>query len=217
MSKQTRTVSGLAVIALLLGPRMTLAHTPGLSVADFDLQADGRVQARLTFASAEALGGMPLDRDRDGVVTAEDVAAARDDLRSFVLQGVGVEADGVGCASTFRDASLTEVDGLVLEATYACPADPSELEVTLYYLSAMPRGVAHRGIARIVAGSATIEGVLTGDRRAIGLHLPGRAHAAARSSRWLAALAAAAVVGLLLGYRSRRWRAARAAWQNRAP
>src|SRR5215469_7586077 len=71
---------GVVVMALLLLPRLARGHTPGLSLADFDVQGGGRVHARLTFATAEAFGDAPLDRDHDGVVTDEEVAAARDDL-----------------------------------------------------------------------------------------------------------------------------------------
>src|SRR5580658_5534191 len=58
---------GMAVVVmgLLLLPRFGRAHTPGLSVADFEVTDGGRVDARLVFASAEALGGVDLDRNHD--------------------------------------------------------------------------------------------------------------------------------------------------------
>lgn len=208
---------GLVFMALLVLPGSARAHAPGLSLADFDIHADGEVEARVTFASAELIGDLALDRDRDGVVTPEDVSAARDDLRAFLLDGVAVDADGSACAASFRDASLTEVDGLVLEASYACPSDATEIEVTLYYLSAPGRGKLHKGIARIVAGSATTEGVLTGEHRAIALRVPGSGHGATRKPLRVVALGAAGVVIALLVWSSRRWRDARAAWQNRTP
>jgi hypothetical protein len=193
----------LAVVALLFSGRLALAHSPGLSVAEFEVQPAGRVLARLTFASAEALGGLSLGRE--GVVTPEDVSAAQEDLRAFLLRGVGVDADGSACAPTFRGAALTDVDGLVLDASYACPGDAADIQVTLYYLSALPRGVTHKGIARIVAGSAVSEAVLSGDHRAIDLRLPVRARRISPRRRWLAALALGAVAGLLLACRARGW------------
>lgn len=243
---------GVLVVAVgffgWLCPRAALAHTPGISTADIDVKADDHVEARLTFASAELLSSVALDRDRDGIISAEDVLAARDDLRAFVVEGTEVDADGAPCPATFLDASLTEVDGLVLEADYACPSDAATIEATLYYLSAPPGGDARlhgskapsspsprssrsrpMAVARIAFGSATTEGVLTGEHRAMALRIPGRPDAAARkSSRWsqawgrwrwsrLLALAAAAVVVALLAYGSQRWRAARTAWQNRTP
>jgi hypothetical protein len=158
------------VIGALILPSFARSHTLGLSTADFTVQPDGRVQARFVFASSEPLGALWLDRDHDGVVTAEDVAAARGDLGRFILDGVDFTADGDRCPATFEAASLSEIDGLVLTARYACPDDADSVEATLYYLSALPRG--HREIGRIVAASATTEAVMTADRRAVQLTLP---------------------------------------------
>jgi hypothetical protein len=183
-------------------------------MVDFEIQPDGEVQAQLTLASAEPLGAFVLDRDHDGVVSPGDIVAARDDLRAWLLDGVEVDADGTACAPTFHRASLTEADGLLLQASYACPSDAGQIEATLYYLSAQTRGLPHKSVARIVSGSTTTEAVLTGERRAIALRLPGGAHRAAHLPRDI--LVAAAVL-VLLAWASRRWRAARAPWQNRTP
>jgi len=197
---------------LFLLPRSARGHTPGLSVADFDVHPDGRVDARLTFASAEQLGGIALDRDGDGEVTPEDVTAARDDLRAFLLDGVGVDADGSPCPAAFLDAALTEVDGLLLRASYACASDPASVEVTLYYLNAERPGATpplqargRRGIARIRLGDATIESVLTGDHRAIALRTARRAEPRKASNRArAAALTGATLIVAMLGYAARR-------------
>jgi hypothetical protein len=155
-----RVVVALATTHLLFcfcvfRPRLVHAHTPGLSTAVFEVQGDGRVDARLVFATAEPLRGTPLDPQ---------------DLGAFVLDGVDVQADGERCQGTFRGARVTEVDGLVLDASYACSPGAGEVVATLYYLGDLSPG--HREIARISAGSATSEAVLTSDRRAIALRLP---------------------------------------------
>jgi len=189
-------------------------------VADFEVHEDGQVHALLIFASAEPLGGLALDRDGDGVVTVDEVSAARDELRVFFLQEVGVDADGSPCAATFRDASLTDVDGLLLRATYACPSDATDVEATLYYLSGASgsqpgaRPNAARVIARIEAGSAMTEGVLTGQHRAIALHIVGHEGVRQRKTRRAGVLAVAAVLVGLLAYGLWRRRSARAAWRN---
>jgi hypothetical protein len=141
----------LVGIILLLLPRFGLAHTLGVSTAEFLVQPDGRVEARFVFASGEPLG-------------------AAGDLGDLVRNGVDIAADGARCSGVFRGAEPTETDGLSLSASYACPDDAARVEVTLYYLSALPPG--HREVARIVAGAATVEAVLTGDHRALGLRLP---------------------------------------------
>jgi len=173
-----------------------------MSTATFDVGSDGTVKARLVFASAEALAGMPLQDD---------------DLQAFILHGVDVAADGSSCVPTFEGVSVTEVDGLVLSASYACPGSLQglgEIAVTLYYLSDLAPG--HREIARITAGSATSEAVLSGDRRAIALRLPEGARRAAREARKSTERKTAALVtvtaafaALMAGLFAWRWRATR--------
>jgi hypothetical protein len=225
-SSPPRVALGIALgIALALASgRPARAHTVGLSLADFDVQPDGSVEALLTFATAEPLGGISLDRDRDGRVGPGDLAAAQDDLRAFLQQGVEVDADGTACPQEFREATVSETDALLLRGTFACPRGAEEIGATLYYLSALRRG--HREVARITAGSETVTEVLTGERRAIALRLPAAARAAGaagggaavRHGWWPPVLGviAASFIGLFAwGARTRRWRGARATWQNR--
>ncbi len=181
---------------LLLVPRPGVAHTPGLSVAELDVEPDGHVEARLTFATAEPLAGTRLTDE---------------DLRAFVMDGVDVTGDGARCEATFRGASVTEVDGLLLEASYACPQGAREIAVTLYYLSALRPG--HREVARIVGppgSNASVEGVLTGDRRSLTLRLPGAAPSRAdmRLGRRVLAITAA-FAAFMVSLFIWRWRATR--------
>jgi hypothetical protein len=181
---------------LLLLPRAGAAHTPGLSVAELDVEPDGHVEARLTFATTEPLAG---------------TRPTEPDLRAFVMDGVDVTADGARCEATFHGASVTEVDGLLLEASYACPPGARDVTVTLYYLSALRPG--HREVARIVGppgSNAAVEGVLTGDRRSLTLRLPEGAPAPpdARLGRRLLALTAV-FAALMVALFVWRWRATR--------
>jgi hypothetical protein len=186
----------VAVMVALFLPRTALGHTLGLSVAEFDVTPEGPVAAHITFASAEPLHGTPM-RDED--------------LRAFLSAGVDVTADGTRCEGTFQGTSVTEADGLQLDATYACPAGAARVDVTLYYLSDLSPG--HREVARIVASGASVEGLLTGDRRQLTLSIPGapgRSAARARTGRRLLALtiAFAVFMGALFVW---RWRATRKA------
>jgi hypothetical protein len=168
----------LLVLSPLVLARLARAHTAGISTATFEVQGDGSVEAHLLFSTAEPLRGTPLNPQ---------------DLEAFVRDGVDVEADGNRCLTSFRGARVTEVDGLALDASYACSKDADEIEVTLYYLSDLAPG--HREIARIVAGSATSEAVLSRDRRAIALRLPAHPHGTAhlRKGRLLAIVTAVSV------------------------
>jgi len=169
-------------------------------MAELEVQPGGRVDARLTFASAEPLHGASLSEE---------------DLRAFVLDGIDVTADGTRCDPSYGGAAPTEGDGLVIDASYACPAGAAEIGVVLFYLSALPRG--HREVVRIAGppgSDAQVEGVLTGDHRALTLALPRSAEAdAARSrkerrARQLVALSATFTV-LMLALAIWRWRATR--------
>ena len=175
-------------------------------MADFEVEPNGSVEARFTFATVEPLGGISLDRDHDGMVTPGDVEAASEDLRGFLLEGVDVSADGSRCAPTFHGATLSEVDGIVLEASYACrPA--AHVEATLYYLSTLPAG--HREIARITAGSAVNQAVLAGDRRAIEVAVPGApgADVAAKRRAHILVEITAGFAVFMIGLFVWRWRA----------
>jgi hypothetical protein len=195
------------VISVLLVARFAGGHTLGLSTCDFDVAGDGRVDARFVFASTEPLRAVRLDRDGDGLVTEDEVSAAAPELRAFVVRGVDVTADGERCPATFQGATVRETDGLVLTASFACAPGGARIAATLYYLSDLGRD--HREIARITAGDATEEAVLTRDRRQIALVVPGAASdALARKGKRSAAIAisAAAVLALGLGLRSWAWR-----------
>ncbi len=181
-------------------PRLAAAHTLGMSVAEFEVAADGHVDGRVTFASAEPLGGTPL-RDED--------------LGAFLEHGVDVTADGARCDATFGGASITESDGLLLEARYACPAGARRIEVTLYYLNTLAEG--HKEIARIVAPGRSAEGVLTRDRRALALELPSSTPGPRRRSATPVVVLTATFTVFMVGLTLWRWRATRKQRRARAP
>ncbi len=181
-------------IVLVLFARLASAHTLGLSTCDLEVEPSGRVDARLVFASVEPLRGVPLDRNGDGVVANDEVRAAEGELGAFLERGVEVTADGIGCPETFEGAAISDLDGLVLTASFACPPGSSRVTATLYYLNEL--GPDHREIARITAGGATTETVLSRERREIALAIPRAAPRAA--ARGAATLAAWLVVGLFM-------------------
>jgi hypothetical protein len=185
----------------LVVSRPAAAHTPGLSTASFDVLPDGRVDARIVFASADLLQGGPrLDlRAQPGA-----------DILPFVVEGIEVTADGAVCQVTLHDAGLTEADGFAIDASYACPAGAQEIAATLYYLSTL--GPAHRQVARITAGSATSEAVLSSDRRAIALRLPVDTLRAKRLRHGrLLTIVTAVFAVFMVGLFAWRWRATRKA------
>jgi hypothetical protein len=190
------------LIALVLLARFADGHTLGLSTSDFDVAADGRVEARFVFASAEALRGVRLDRSGDGNVTSDEVRAAQGELRAFILDGVGVTADGEACPATFDGAELSEVDGLVIAATFGCPSGALRYEATLYYLAAL--GAGHREVARITSGQATSEAMLMRDRRQVALVLASGTRGRALPSGARAAIAVAVLLAVGVAFAALR-------------
>jgi hypothetical protein len=184
-------------------PRPARGHTAGLSTASFDIGANGRVEGRLTFATAEALSGIHLDGNHDHVVTPDEVKANGEELARFVFDGVDVSADGASCPASYEGAEIDQIDGLLLRAGFDCPADATRITATLYYLSRL--APTHREVARIVAGETTAQAVLSGDHRAVELMLPARTPAAkGRAARVVFLWASAAVAALVAFYVSRR-------------
>src|ERR1700722_4432775 len=139
--------------------------------------------ARTGHAHTLGLSVAEFDVTPEGPIAAHITFASAEPL-----QGTPLRDEDLGA---FQGSSLTESDGLRLDAMYDCPGGASHVEVTLYYLSALSPG--HREVARIIASGASVEGVLTGERRALALDVPGRAKnngAHARTGRRLVALSA---------------------------
>src|SRR5262245_37551437 len=78
-----------------------LAHDPGLSSAT--VRCDGGIALHAAFANADALKLLPeLDRDRDGVLGADEVASGDRDVRAlaarWLLDGRGGELTAAALA-----------------------------------------------------------------------------------------------------------------------
>ncbi len=157
-------------------------------MVELDVDPGGRIDGQFTFASAEPLGDTPLREE---------------DLRDFLLAGVDVTADGARCEPSYGGSGVAETDALVLQASYACPAHAGEITLTLYYLNRLRPG--HREVARIVAQGASAEALLTSDRRALSLRLPGASDVRARTGRRLILLSAAFTAFLLSLLAWRAW------------
>jgi hypothetical protein len=194
----------LAIGVALLASRDARAHTTGMSQADFTLGPDGIVDARLIFAASELASAYPLDRNKDGEVTREELKTARPDLEKLVEGGIGVTADDQPCEGRLDSVELVEGDGLSIAATFQCPKDPGTVAVTMFLLTELRGG--HRQAVRISAGSITEQKVLTGTARYVSL-ATGKARTASATGKprgrttpvvILAAAMLAAFIGLIV-------------------
>ena len=149
-------VLALALVALLF-PRSSSAHAIGLSSGEY--RADGKtVQVKLTFARGEILGVAPeIDADRDRVIMPHEVAAGREILEKKILGRLVVTGDAAPCSAAVRDTALTEQDGILVEGTFTCAAEPHRFEIAFPLFDDLPRG--HRHVARAI-GRETVDDVV---------------------------------------------------------
>ena len=145
----------IAAVALRATP--CDAHAVGVSRGEYRVEGT-RIHADLVFARKELLATLPaLDADRDGELTAAEVAGTRRQLSDWIDRGLVVRASSGRCAGGLEDVTLTEQDGLDVAAAYECPS-AAALSLRLDLLAALSLG--HRHLASIVSPSETVRAVL---------------------------------------------------------
>lgn len=160
MSRTRTTLCGLLALALLLCAKVVLAHAVGLSTGTYSGHGSTLV-VKLAFARNEVAQLVPLlDRNSDGHVTASEVTDAKSLLTEKVLRRIRVTQMGAECTPALDDAGLTEQDGILLGAHWACGSSNAPFTVELNLLDDLARG--HRHVASTGAESTT---VLFGDQK----------------------------------------------------
>lgn len=160
MSRTRATLCGLLALALLLFASRALAHAVGLSTGDYRAHGSTLV-VKLAFARNEVAQLAPgLDRNRDGHVTAAEVTDAKPLLTEKILQRIRVTQGSAECTPALDDAGLTEQDGILLGAHWACGASDKSFHVELSLLDDLARG--HRHVAKDATEQTT---VLFGDQK----------------------------------------------------
>jgi len=134
-------------IALHAGPAR--AHTVGVSRGEYHV-AGSTVGVDLVFARADLTAAVPgLDADRDGSLSAVEVAGSGRLLEGAIVHALEVRAPSGSCSGRFTNAALTEEDGLAIRAIYQCGGDARPLSLRLGFLGALSLG--HRHIAAATA------------------------------------------------------------------
>jgi hypothetical protein len=148
------------VLASALAPRTAGAHEVGLSRGDYTIGQDAAVLGRIVFARKELIGLVAgLDADHDGQLTERELDDAKDAILGAVVGRVVVTSDGARCTGSLDGTALTEQDGVALTARFRCAARPRKLRVTFGLLDDLAFG--HRHLARLVAGPAPMDAVLS--------------------------------------------------------
>lgn len=131
------------------------AHQVGLSRGVYTVEG-ATVRAELTFARGELRALAPeLDADGDGALTDAELSAGAAVLQARVVAGVELAAEGEGCAGALVRAGLTEEDGAIVVASYACPRPPRALMLEFALLEGLASG--HRHLAQVVRPGADPE------------------------------------------------------------
>jgi HupE / UreJ protein len=170
---------GLILVALLVSSSAA-AHEVGLSHGTYRARASG-LAAEIVLARGEAMTLVPeLDENHDGVVTESELAAARTELGSRVLEGIRVVADGRVCTSELVRAELTDSDGLSLQSRHTCSESARVFDVTIAFIDQLARG--HRHAARLVSETDSRDELLFGEQRSFSLPVGSKEHSEAPSS-----------------------------------
>lgn len=159
-----RLLIALAALVLLLAlTTRAEAHQVGISTGEYVARGSTLV-AKLAFARNELASLAPnLDKNKDGHITANEVTEAKPLITEKILRRVKVTAGGAECQPTLDDAGLTEGDGILLGAHWACSAADKPFEVELVIIEDLARG--HRHIARALEGETARDAMLAGEDR----------------------------------------------------
>ena len=180
MLRTRTTLCGCLVLALLLVlTRAAWAHAIGLSTGEYTAHGSTLV-VKMAFARNEVAQLAPMiDRNRDGHVTASEVSESKPLMTEKILHRIRVTQMGVECTPSLDDAGLTEQDGILIGAHWACPSADQPFQVELRVLDELARG--HRHVARAVSGEVTSDAVLFGDERTFEVPAGGQASEASAS------------------------------------
>lgn len=133
------------VLGLLIGPRVVGAHQVGLSRGVYTVEG-AAVVAEVTFARGE-LGGLLSGPGGDGALVLDEAA-----VTAGVVAAIEVGDGAVGCVGALVRAGLTEEDGAVVVARYACPRPLRTLTLRMPLLGRL--GAGHRHLAQVVRPGA---------------------------------------------------------------
>ncbi len=148
----------LALAALAAArPAPLLAHDPGLSVVELRVETGG-LSAELAFSPPDIDLVVPLDADRDGRVTAAELAAARPALERLARKMLDVRLGGRPAAVERVDLSIDETGGLRVRLHFVGP--PGDLYVRSAVLARLSRGHKQYIVLRNAQGRVVAERIL---------------------------------------------------------
>ena len=139
-------IRSLPLLLLWLGPAVRLwAHDPGLSTATIKLETN-RLEASVVFAGLAANEVVPLDKDGNGQISKEELAAAAHELEQFVPQVLQVKLNGQPVTPTAIHCHFDQYEDACLDLTFPC-GSYTNLVIRSMWLAMLPQG--HRQLVTL--------------------------------------------------------------------
>ena len=144
------------------------AHDPGLSAAILRLM-DNQVTAHLTFARREIDTLVPLDANRDGTVTAEELATARAHLAALGPDLLTLSSAGLERTAQLTTVALDQSDALHVWLQFP-PLTDERLRVTAPILARLARGHRQYLSVRDAQERPLLARILDAEQASVELH-----------------------------------------------
>jgi hydrogenase/urease accessory protein HupE len=160
---------GCAVVAsMTLGTLTARAHSVGLSRGEYRV-AGSSVDVKLVFSGVELAATLPdVDSDRDGKISAVELASGVAILDTAIVQRLDLRMDGARCSGLMQGATLADSDAVRIGARFACSAG-TQLSLDAGFLATFSSG--HRHLATVLAGGGETSSVLVPARERLDVHL----------------------------------------------
>jgi hydrogenase/urease accessory protein HupE len=121
------------------------AHDPGLSTATIKLETN-RLEASVVFAGLVAGEIVPLDKDGNGQISKEELAAAAAELQQFTPQVLQVKLNGQELTASAVRCYFDKYEDACLDLTFPC-GSYTNLVIRSMWLPMLPPG--HRQLITI--------------------------------------------------------------------
>lgn len=127
-----------AILTIIFAAVSGFAHDPGLSAVDLKFEGS-RLNAHLAFSRADLETLVPIDSNRDGQVSADELSAARPQLDAIGREAVKISVDGKplipsAITTTTDDGNAVHFNLMFDHAT------GSKLQLQSLLISKMPLG-----------------------------------------------------------------------------
>lgn len=171
----------LLTVFLLLQNGWVMAHPPGLSSMDVQLQ-ENSLKLSTTFSLQDIEAIIPMDSDLDAEVSVQELEAVKPQVTALVMKNVLVSAAGLALSAEPSTIHFDDQNNAHIELFYPLMS-PQDLTVRTDFLVLLPEGHQQFVTVRSLDAQVLIEKMLT--RADSSFVLPNTAPEKAQSSTFL--------------------------------